>query len=59
MGEEVQTYPQGVSPIGTGVTHHRTYIVSTMYNHRLLFGALCVFHIEILSNAFDSHVIEY
>ena len=47
------------SPVGTGVTHHRTYIVSTMYTLRLLLGALCVLHMEILSNAFDSHVMEY
>ena len=46
-------------PIGTGVTHHRTYIVSTMYTPRLLLGALCVLHMKMLSNAFDSHVTEY
>ena len=58
-GEEVQTYPQGVSPVGTGVTHHRTYIVSTMYTPRPLLGALCVLHMKMLGNAFDSHVMEY
>ena len=50
---------KGVSPVGTGVTHHRTYIVSTMYTLGLLLEALCVLHMEILSNAFDSHVMEY
>ena len=44
--EEVQTYPTGVSPVGTGVTHHKTYIVSTMYTSRLLLGALCVLHMK-------------
>ena len=48
-----------MSPVDTGVTHHRTYIVSTMYTPRLLLGALCVLHMEMLSNAFDRHVIEY
>jgi hypothetical protein len=47
------------SPIGTGVAHHRTYIVSTIYTPRILLGALCVLHMEMLSNAFDSHVMEY
>ena len=45
--------------VGTGVTYHRTYIVSTMYTPSLLLGALCVLHMEMLSNAFDSHVMEY
>ena len=50
---------KGVSPVGTGVTHHRTYIVSKIYTPRLLLGALCVLHMKMLSNAFNSHVMEY
>jgi hypothetical protein len=56
--EEVQTYPIGVSPIASGVTYDTTYVISTMYTPGLLFGALCVSHIKILSNAFDSNVME-
>ena len=35
----------------------RTYIISTIYTLRLLLGALCVLHMEMLSNAIDRHVI--
>ena len=48
-----------MSPVGTGVTPHRIYIVSIMYTPRLLLGTLCVLHMKMLSNAFDSHVTEY
>jgi hypothetical protein len=57
-GEEVQTYPTGVSPVASGVTYDTAYVISTMYTPGLLFGALCVSHIKMLSNAFDSNVIE-
>ena len=57
--EEVQTYPIGVSPVGTGVTHESAYVMSTMYTLGLLLGALCVLHIKMLSNAFDTNIIEY
>jgi hypothetical protein len=59
MGEEVQTYPTGVSPIGICVTHESAYIIYTVYTPRLLLGALCVLHINMLSNVFDSNVMEY
>ena len=48
-----------MSPIGSGVTYDTAYIISTMYTPILLFGALCVSHIKMLSNAFDSNVMEY
>ena len=57
-GEEDQTYPTGVSPVGSGVTYDTAYVISTMYTLGLLFGALCVSHIKMLSNAFDSNVME-
>jgi hypothetical protein len=56
--EEVQTYPIGVSPVGTDVTHHSVYIVSTVKTPGLLLGALCVSHIKILSNALDTNIME-
>ena len=59
MGEEDQTYPIWVSPVGSGVTYDTAYVISTMYTLGLLFGALCVLHIKMLSNAFDNHVMEY
>ena len=52
-GEEDQTYPTGVSPIGSGVTYDTAYIISTIYTPGLLLGVLCVLHIKILSNAFE------
>ena len=58
-GEEDQTYPTGVSPVGSGVTYDIAYVISTMYTPGLLFGALCVLHIKMLSNAFDNNVMEY
>jgi len=57
--EEDQTYPTGVSPVGIDVTYDTAYIISTMYTPGLLFGALCVLHIKMLSNAFDSNIMEY
>ena len=57
--EEVQTYPTGLSPISTGVTHESVYVVSTVYTLRLLLGALCVSHIQMLSNALDTNLMEY
>ena len=57
--EEVQTYPTGVSPVGTGVTHHSTYIVSTVKTPGLLLGALYVSHMKMLSNALDTNIMEY
>ena len=57
--EEVQTYPTGLSPVGTGVTHENTYVISTVYTLGLLLSALCVSHIKMLSNAFDTNIIEY
>jgi len=57
-GEEDQTYPTGVSPVGIGVTYDTAYVISTMYTPGLLFGILCVSHIQMLSNAFDSNVME-
>ena len=59
MGEEDQTYPTWVSPVGSGVTYDIAYVISTMYTPGLLFGALCVLHIKMLSNAFGSHVMKY
>ena len=56
--EEDQTYPTGVSPVGIGVTYDTAYVIFTMYTPGLLFGALCVSHIKMLSNAFDNNVIE-
>ena len=38
MGEEDQTYPTGVSPVGSGVTYDITYVISTMYTPGLLGG---------------------
>ena len=57
--EEVQTYPTGVSPIGTSVTHESAYVVSTVYTFGLLLGALCVSHMQMLSNALDTNIMEY
>jgi len=57
-GEEDPTYPIGVSPVGSGVTYDIAYVISTMYTLGLLFGALCVSHIKMSSNAFDNNVIE-
>jgi hypothetical protein len=56
--EEVQTYPTQVSPIGSGVTYDTAYVISTMYTPGLLFGALCISHIKMLSNAFGGNVME-
>ena len=56
---EVQTYPTGVSPIGTCVTHESAYVVSIVYTLRVLLGALCVLHMQILSNALDTNIMEY
>ena len=47
-----------MSPVGSGVTYDIAYVISTMYTLGLLFGALCVSHIKILSNTFDSNVME-
>ena len=57
--EEVQTYPRGVSPVCTGVTHESAYIVSTVQTLGLLLGALCVSHTKMLSNALDTNIMEY
>jgi hypothetical protein len=57
-GQEVQTYPIGVSPVASGVTYDTAYVISIMYTPGLLFGALCVSHIKMLSNAFGSNVME-
>jgi hypothetical protein len=35
-GEEVQTYPTRVSPIGSGVTYDTAYVISIMYTPWLL-----------------------
>ena len=59
MGEEDQTYPTWVSPVGTGVTHESAYVISTVYTLGLLLGALCVSHMKILSNTLDTNIIEY
>jgi hypothetical protein len=47
-----------VSPIGSGVTYDTAYVISTMCTLGLLFGALCVSHIKMLSNAFCGNVME-
>ena len=57
--EEVQTYPTGLSPVGTGVTHESAYVISTVYTLRFLLGALCVSHIKMLSNALDTNIMKY
>ena len=57
-GEKDQTYPTGVSPVGSGVTYDTAYVISTIYTLGLLFGALYVSHIKMLSNAFDNNVME-
>ena len=57
--EEVQTYPTGMSPVGTGVTHYSAYIVSTVKTPELLLGALCDLHMKMLSNALDTNIMEY
>jgi hypothetical protein len=57
--EEVQTYPIEVSPVGTRVTHESVYVVSTVYTPGLLLGALCVSHMQMLSNALDTNIMEY
>ena len=59
MGEEVQTYPKGVSPVGTGVTRESAYVVSTVYTPKLLLRAACVWHMQMLSNALDTNIMEY
>jgi hypothetical protein len=56
--QEVQAYPTGVSPVASGVTYNTAYVISTMYTPGLLFGAMCVSHIKMLSNAFGSNVME-
>ena len=43
--KEIQTYHIRVSPIGSGVTHRNTYVISAMFTPRPLLGELCVFHI--------------
>ena len=55
--KEVQTYQIGASVVATDGTHHNTCVGSTMQTPRLLLGALCVLHMEMLSNAIDRHVI--
>ena len=57
--EEDQTYPTGESPVGSGVTYDTAYVISIMYTPGLLFGALCVSHIKMLSNAFDTNITGY
>ena len=56
--EEDQTYPTGVSLVDSGVTYDTAYVISTIYTLGLLFGALYVSHIKMLSNAFDNNVME-
>jgi hypothetical protein len=57
--KEVQTYPTGVSPVGTDVTHDSAYIVSIVKTPRLLLGALYVSHMKMLTPTYWSNEVNY